>query len=96
MQNYLDDITPEMTATVDKLKANNFEGATPEEIETYAQFVSLTSAQRKETEYRKEIMERQSIEQLELDKKQAQSAINALDALTELAKAKLKAVENES
>ena len=94
MPGFISQITPEMTATVDRLKATNFENATPEEIEVYAEFKSLISAHQTEAANRREIMQRESAERLELDRKQAQSAMNALDSLAELAQAKLKAVKD--
>lgn len=96
MANYISQITPEMTATVEKLRADNFSNATPEEIEIYAQWTSLVSAHKEEIANRAEILKQESEERRELERKQAQSAINALDALAELAQAKLEAVINES
>ena len=93
---YISEITPEMVQTVDKLKSSNFEGATQEEIETYGNWCKLMALHDAELMDRSEQRRQESEQRMELNRQQAQSAINALDALTALAQAKLKAVENES
>lgn len=93
---YIDEITPEMCKTVDSLKARNFADATPEEIETYANWSRLMAMHDEDLRAKTEMRQRESEERRQLNRQQAQSAMNALDALAELAQAKLKAVENES
>lgn len=93
---YINEITPEMVQTVDKLKASNFEGATQEDIEVYGNWCRLMALHDAELKERSEQRRQESEQRMELNRQQAQSAINALDALTALAQAKLKAVENES
>lgn len=92
--NYVKEITPEMVQTVDRLKASNFANATAEEIELYAEYNRLLALSNEDLKNRSETRKNESQARLELFEKQAQSAINALDALTELAKARLKAVED--
>ena len=87
-------ITAEMTKTVDKLLATNFEGATPEEIEMYAEWTRIFAMNDELVKQKQELRAQETARKLELFEQQAQSATDALDALTELAKAKLKAVEN--
>ena len=87
-------ITAEMTRTVDKLIATNFENATPEEIQMYSDFNVARAKHAEELQARREVLKQESDERNELIRQQAESAMNALDALTELAQAKLKAVEN--
>lgn len=87
-------ITAEMTKTVDKLLATNFENATPEEIEAYAEWTRIFAMNDELVKQKQKIREQESARKLELFEQQAQSAMNALDALAELAQAKLKVVEN--
>ena len=87
-------ITAEMTKTVDKLIATNFENATPKEIEIYAEWTRMFAMNDELVKQKQELRAQESARKLELFEQQAQSAMNALDALTELAQAKLKAVEN--
>lgn len=94
MENYLQGITPEMTKTVDKLISSNFEDATPEEIEIYGEWNRIHALHDADLQQKAEVRERESAERRELYRQQAESAMNALDALADLAKAKLKAVEN--
>lgn len=94
MSEYMENITPEMTHIVDKLRMSNFENATAEEIEVYAEWTKLHALHHEEFAQKAEERKAESDERRELFKQQAQSALNALDSLAELAKAKLKAVEN--
>lgn len=94
MENYLQGITPEMTKTVDKLISSNFENATPEEIEVYGEWNRLRALHDADLQQKAQVREQESAERRELYRQQAESAMNALDALADLAKAKLKAVEN--
>lgn len=93
MTNYLAQITPEMTQTVDRLLATNFEGATQEEIELYATYNTLIALHSNEVEERARIRNEEFQQRKELYRQQADSAINALDALASLAQAKLHAIE---
>ena len=87
-------ITAEMTKTVDKLLATNFENATPEEIEAYAQWTKIHALNHELTTQKMELRKRESEQRQELFEQQAKAAQDALEALADLAKAKLKAVEN--
>ena len=87
-------ITAEMTATVDRLIATDFKDATPDEIKAYAEFQKIMALNSEASKQKRELRERESKARQNLFEQQAQSAMDALDALTELAKAKLKAVEN--
>lgn len=87
-------ITAEMTKTVDRLIASNFENATPEDIETYAEWTKIHALNKESFIRKNELREQESKKRQELFEQQAQTANDALTALAELAKAKLKAVEN--
>jgi hypothetical protein len=94
MEMYMHEITPEMVSTVEDLVRRNFENATPDEIRTYGEWTAIIAVQQDEIEQqRRERRERTAREQ-ERNEQQANAAINAMKALEELAKAKLKAVEN--
>lgn len=94
MNNYIKEITPEMTETVDKLKRDNFKDATPEEIEVYAEWTRLMTLQSAEFENIRETRKRESEERIKNDAAQAKAAIDALEAQKKLALAKLEAVKN--
>lgn len=94
MNNYIKEITSEMTETVDRLKRNNFKDATPEEIEVYAQWSKIIALQSAEFESIRETRERESQERIKNDAAQAKAAINALEAQRDLALARLEAVKN--
>lgn len=94
MENYMKQITPDMIRTVDDLKRREFKDATPEEIETYAQWSRINALQDAEFQHHREVRERESKARKESYEAQAKSAIDALNALADLAKAKLEAVEN--
>lgn len=94
MQNYLHDVTPEMIETVDKLTRTNFENATPEEIKIYGEWSAITAKQDEELRLNAERRDETAKASRELSERQAQAAIDALEALTQLAQARLKAVEN--
>lgn len=94
MQNYMKEITPEMTAIVNKLKQTNFKDATPEEIEIYAQWSMLTSLHKQELDTLDEERKQRIKQNMEQSKKESEAAIKALKALADLAEAKLKAVND--
>lgn len=94
MNNYIKEITPEMTETVDKLKRDNFKDATPEEIEVYTEWTRLMTLQSAEFENIRETRKRESEERIKNDAAQAKAAIDALEAQKELALARLEAVKN--
>ena len=94
MASYLNELSAEMTKTVDKLKKTNFKDATPEEIETYAQWSAIMAAPREDLAHRKQVREAESEKLIAMRQEEKESAINALNALVELAQARLKAVEN--
>lgn len=95
MGDYSKQITREMVELVDRLEHDNFENATPDEIREYAKFQTLIELDREEFRNRHELRVKESTERRELNRRQAESAMNALDALTELAQAKLAAIESE-
>ena len=64
------------------------------EIEIYGEWNRLHALHDADLQQKAEVRERESAERRELYRQQAESAMNALDALADLAKAKLKAVEN--
>ncbi len=92
--NYLHEFTPEMLQSVDALINRNFKDATPVEIELYAQWKTLQALQTDEINSMRETRDAMIQAQIERDEAQAKSAIDALEALADLARAKLKAVEN--
>ena len=91
---YTSAITPEMTQTVDKLRATNFADATPEEIELYAEWTRLFALQEAEFEERKRLREQEADARMKQDQEKHEAAIDALTALTDLAKAKLRSVQD--
>lgn len=95
MGDYSKQITREMVEMVDRLEHDNFENATPDEIREYAKFQTLIAMDREEFKSRHEIRTKESAERRELNKQQAESAMGALNALAELAQAKLALVEKE-
>lgn len=94
MNNYIKEITPAMTETVNRLKRDNFKDATPEEIEVYAEWSRIMALQSAEFESIRETRERESEERIKNDAAQAKAAIDALEAQKELALAKLEMVKN--
>lgn len=94
MNNFMKEITPEMTKTVNRLKRDNFKDATPEEIEVYAEWSKLMALQSAEFENIRETRERELAERRENDAAQAKAAIDALEAQRDLALARLEAVKN--
>lgn len=94
MNNFMKEITPEMTETVNRLKRENFKDATPDEIEIYAEWSKMMALQSAEFENIREARERESEERRKNDAAQAKAAINALEAQRDLALARLEAVKN--
>lgn len=94
MNNYIKEITPAMTEIVDRLKRENFKDATPEEIETYAEWSRIMALQSAEFENIRETRERELEERRKNDKAQTKAAIDALEAQKDLALARLEAVKN--
>lgn len=94
MSTYINEITPEMTKTVDRLINENFENATPEEIEIYAEWTKIHALHDAEFQAKAELRKQENEARIEQFKEQSKKAMDALDALTELAQAKLKAVED--
>ena len=95
MGDYSKEITREMVELVDRLEHDNFENATPDEIREYAKFQTFIAMDREEFKNRHELRMKESAERRELNRQQAESAMNALDALAELAQAKLAAIESD-
>ena len=87
-------ITGEMTKTVDKLIQSNFENATQSEIETYAEWVKIHALNDDEFKQRQAIREQNAQANRDANERQAQAAIEALNALRDLALARLEAVKN--
>ena len=94
MRNYTKEITPEMVNTVSRLEKENFENATPEDIRIYGEWMRLNALQNAEFQDARRMREEKHEQDLKLGLEQAEASLNALNALTELAQAKLKAVEN--
>lgn len=94
MNNFMKEITPEMTETVNRLKRENFKDATPDEVEIYAEWSRIMALQSAEFENIRETRERESEERRKNDAAQAKAAINALEAQRDLALARLEAVKN--
>ena len=94
MNNFIKRVTPEMTATVDKLKNANFENATPEEIETYAEWSQIMALQSAEFESIRETREKEAAERRKNDADLTKAALGALEAQTNLALAKLEMLKN--
>lgn len=95
MNNFMKEITSEMTETVDRLKRDNFKDATPDEIETYAEWSRIMALQSAEFENIRETRNAELAERRKNNEAQAKAAIDALEAQKELALAKLEAVKNE-
>lgn len=93
MNLHIKGITPEMTKTVNRLLENDFKDATADEIKQYAEFVKLNALQSAEFEDNRAARESLVKADIENNKRESEAAITALEALTELAQAKLKAVE---
>ena len=94
MRNYTKEITAEMVNTVSRLEKENFENATPDDIKAYGEWMRLNALQDAEFQDARRIREEKHEQDLKLGQKQAEASLNALNALTELAQARLKAVEN--
>lgn len=93
VDNFTKEITPDMISTVNRLEKSNFENATPDDIKIYAQWASLRALQEKTFEDKRKQTDELIKAQIEDSKRQADASVEALNALTELAKARLKAVE---
>jgi len=94
MNNFIKDITSEMTETVNRLKRENFKDATPEEIEVYAEWSRIMALQSAEFENIRETRERELEERRKNDAAQTKAAIDALEAQRDLALARLEMVKN--
>ena len=94
MNNFMKEITPAMTETVDRLKRENFKDATPDEIEVYAEWSRIMALQSAEFENIRETRERELEERRKNNDAQAKAAIDALEAQRDLALARLEAVKN--
>lgn len=94
MEKYTKQITPEMTETVNRLLESGFKDATAEDIETYATWKSINALQ--DAVFADKRKEHEDIikANIKASEELSTASMNALNALTELAKAKLKAVEN--
>lgn len=94
MNNFMKEITPAMTETVDRLKRDNFKDATPDEIEVYAEWSRIMALQSAEFESIRETRERELAERRKNNEARTKAAIDALEAQKELALARLEAVKN--
>lgn len=94
MNNFMKEITPAMTETVDRLKRENFKDATPDEIETYAEWSRIMALQSAEFESIRETRNAELEERRKNNEAQAKAAIDALEAQRDLALARLEAVKN--
>lgn len=94
MLEYLKDITPEQTRRVDELLATNFENATSEDIELYANWKTAIALQNADFEIKREAMEREAQARHEIAQEAAEQSKNALDELVAVAKRRLELVEN--
>ena len=94
MNNFMKEITPEMTETVNRLKRENFKDATPEDIETYAEWSRIMALQSAEFESIRKTRDREFEERRKNDEAQTKAAIDALEAQRDLALARLEAVKN--
>ena len=84
-----------MTRTVNSLIERDFENATKDEIEVYAEWTKLLALHSADREQKRKEREKIIEARIEESKQQADAAIEALNALTNLAVAKREAVENE-
>ena len=94
MNNFMKEITSEMTETVNRLKRENFKDATPEDIEVYAEWSRIMALQSAEFENIRETRERELEERRKNDAAQTKAAIDTLEAQKDLALARLEAVKN--
>lgn len=94
MNNFIKEITPAMTETVDRLKRDNFKDATPDEIEVYAEWSRIMALQSAEFESIRKTRERELEERRKNDEAKTKAAIDALEAQRDLALARLEAVKN--
>lgn len=92
--NYLKEISPDMTRTVNDLVNRDFENATKEEIEAYAQFQVQLALHADEVEQIRAARD----EKIKRDKEDSaallKASMDALNSLEKLAQEKLKAVGN--
>ena len=91
---YIEDITPDVTRRVNELKASNFEGATPEDIELYAAWTAKMQMQSDYFEQQRRQRDEMHALKLENAIQDAQTSKEALEALRDAAYAKLEAVKN--
>lgn len=87
--NHMSKITPEMTKTVDSLIKRNFEDATKEEIETYTQFQVYMALHDQEIEEKRRERNERIAASKAATRAETDAAIEALNALAEMANAKL-------
>ena len=95
MNNYMSAITPDMTNTVNKLIACNFEGATADEIEVYAQWrvaIALQSDELEQVRLRRDEQMRQDGTRSEQERVDAR---NLLDELARQAAERLERANDE-
>ena len=92
--NYLKEISPDMTRTVNDLVNRDFENATKEEIEAYAQFQVKIALHADEVEQIRAARDEKIKQDKEDSASLVKASIDALNLLERLAQEKLKAVEN--
>lgn len=95
MNNYMSAITPDMTNTVNKLVASNFEGATADEIEVYAQWRVAIALQSDELEQVRRARDEQMRQDAAEGEQARTNARNLLDELARKAAERLERANNE-
>ena len=93
MANYIKEITPEMTNTVNDLIKRDFENATKEEIEAYTQFHVYLALHADDREQKRAEREKRIEISRAATAAETKASIEALNALADLAKSKLETVE---
>lgn len=94
MLEYLEGFTSEQFRRIEELQADNFEGATADDIELYAQWKAQNALQDEYFANREAEMRELQQQKAEAFALQAQTAQEAVEALKDAAIAKLELVKN--
>ena len=94
MLEYLEDFTSKQFRRIEELQACNFEGATADDIELYADWKAQNALQDQYFANREAEMRELQQQRAEAFAQQAQTAGEAVDALKQAALAKLELVKN--
>ena len=94
MLEYLEGFTSEQFRRIEELQANDFEGATADDIELYAKWKAQNALQDQYFANRETEMRELQQQRAEAFAQQAQTAQEALEAMKEAALAKLELVKN--